>query len=31
MSTYMAKPAEVQRSWYIIDAAGKPMGKRKAP
>ena len=26
MSTYMAKPAEVQRSWYIIDAAGKPLG-----
>ncbi len=27
MSTYMAKPAEVQRSWYIIDAAGKPLGR----
>ncbi len=27
MSTYMAKPAEVQRKWYIIDAAGKPLGR----
>ena len=27
MSTYMAKPETVQRSWYIIDAAGKPLGK----
>ena len=27
MSTFMAKPAEVQRKWYIIDAAGKPLGR----
>ncbi len=27
MSTFMAKPAEVQRKWYIVDAAGKPMGR----
>ena len=27
MSTYMQKPAEVERNWYIIDAAGKPLGK----
>ncbi len=27
MSTYMAKPAEVERKWYIIDAAGKPLGR----
>lgn len=27
MSTYMAKPAEVQRKWYLIDAAGKPLGR----
>lgn len=27
MSTFMAKPADVQRKWYIIDAAGKPMGR----
>ena len=27
MSTYMAKPAEIQRKWYVIDAAGKPLGR----
>lgn len=27
MSTYMAKPGSVERKWYIIDAAGKPMGR----
>ncbi len=27
MSTYMAKPAEVERKWYVIDAAGKPLGR----
>ena len=27
MSTFMAKPADVQRKWYIIDAAGKPLGR----
>ena len=27
MGTYMAKPAEVERKWYVIDAAGKPMGR----
>ena len=27
MSTFMAKPAEVQRKWYVIDAAGKPLGR----
>ncbi|NLW25490.1 MAG: 50S ribosomal protein L13 [Clostridia bacterium] len=27
MRTYMAKPNEVQRKWYIIDAAGKPLGR----
>ena len=25
--TYMAKPAEVTRTWYIIDAAEKPLGR----
>ena len=30
MSTYMAKPETVVRSWYIIDAAGKPLGKTAA-
>ena len=27
MSTFMAKPAEVQRKWYIVDAAGKSLGR----
>lgn len=27
MSTFMAKPAEVERKWYIIDAADKPLGR----
>ena len=27
MSTYMAKPAEIERKWYIIDVAGKPLGR----
>lgn len=27
MSTYMAKPAEIERKWYIIDATGKPLGR----
>ena len=27
MSTFMAKPAQVQRKWYMIDAAGKPLGR----
>jgi len=26
-TTYMAKPNEVERKWYIIDAAGKPLGR----
>ena len=27
MSTFMPKPTEVVRKWYILDAAGKPMGR----
>ena len=27
MSTYMPKTGEIERKWYIIDAAGKPMGR----
>ncbi len=27
MSTYMAKPADIERKWYVLDAAGKPVGK----
>lgn len=26
-TTYMAKPNEVDRKWYIIDAAGKTLGR----
>lgn len=27
MSTFMIKPAEVERKWYIIDATDKPLGR----
>lgn len=27
MSTFMQKPAEVQRKWYVLNAAGKPIGR----
>lgn len=27
MSTTMPKAAEVERKWYVIDAAGKPLGR----
>ncbi|PSR21885.1 MAG: 50S ribosomal protein L13 [Sulfobacillus acidophilus] len=27
MSTYMARPADVTHKWYVIDAAGKPLGR----
>ena len=27
MSTYMPKCGSVERKWYIIDAAGKPLGR----
>lgn len=30
MSTTLAKPAEVERKWYIVDAAGKPIGRTAA-
>ncbi len=26
-TTYMAKPSEIKRNWYIIDAAGRPLGR----
>lgn len=26
-STYMPKAGEVERKWYVIDAAGKPLGR----
>lgn len=27
MKTFSAKPADVQRDWYVIDAAGKTLGR----
>lgn len=30
MSTYMAKKDTVSRKWYILDAAGKPLGRTAA-
>jgi large subunit ribosomal protein L13 len=27
MSTYMPKAGDIQRKWYVIDAAGKPLGR----
>ena len=30
MSTTLQKPLEVERRWYIIDAAGKPVGRTAA-
>lgn len=27
MSTYMPKVEEIERKWYILDAAGKPLGR----
>lgn len=30
MTTYMAKKETVERKWYVLDAAGKPLGKTAA-
>ncbi len=27
MKTYMAKPGEIERRWYIVDAKGKTLGR----
>ncbi len=27
MSTTLAKPGQVERKWYVLDAAGKPLGR----
>ncbi len=27
MKTFSAKPAEVERDWYVVDAAGKTLGR----
>ena len=31
MSTFMAKAETVERKWYVLDAAGKPLGRTAAP
>ncbi len=30
MSTFMANKGNIQRTWYILDAAGKPLGRTAA-
>ena len=30
MSTFMANAQTIERKWYILDAAGKPMGRTAA-
>ncbi|MDL2233404.1 50S ribosomal protein L13 [Ruminococcaceae bacterium OttesenSCG-928-L11] len=30
MSTYMPKAGDISRKWYILDAAGKPLGRTAA-
>ena len=30
MSTYMPKAGEITRKWYVLDAAGKPLGRTAA-
>ena len=30
MKSFIAKPHEVERKWYVIDAAGIPLGKTDA-
>lgn len=27
MSTYVAKPADIERKWYVVDAEGKTLGR----
>ena len=27
METYMAKPGDIQKKWYLVDAAGKTLGR----
>lgn len=27
MKSFMAKPLEIERKWYVIDAEGKPLGR----
>ena len=28
MKSYIAKPSDIDRKWYVIDAEGKTLGKR---
>jgi large subunit ribosomal protein L13 len=30
MSTFLIKPADVKREWYLLNAAGKPLGRTAA-
>ena len=30
MSTFMANKGNIERNWYVLDAAGKPLGKTAA-
>ncbi len=30
MSTFMANKANIERKWYVLDAAGRPLGKTAA-
>ena len=30
MSTFMANKGTITRGWYVLDAAGKPLGKTAA-
>lgn len=30
MKTFMAKPEEIERKWFIIDAGGRPLGRLAA-
>ena len=30
MSTFIPKAGEIKRSWYVLDAAGKPLGRTAA-
>lgn len=27
MSSYIAKPSEIERKWYVLDAEGKTLGR----
>ena len=27
MKSFVAKPLEIQRKWYVVDAEGKPLGR----